>query len=111
MTSADFGVVIWEFCENLRWIPYAPHVTQFIEHKFATVGANANGNGNGSRTRSVNGNAANATFPGIGSGICALNLVEADPLLKDYVIDFNSMEQIQHIAGLCQLQMFTSFIT
>ena len=106
MTSADFGVVIWQFCENLRWIPYAPHVTQFIERKFASVGstaatgftANANGNANGSGYA-----AANATFPSIRSGICALNLVDADPLLKDYVIDFNCMEQIQHIAGLCPL--------
>ena len=40
MASAGNRVVVWEFSENVRWIPYEPNVTRFIEQQLAS-GANA----------------------------------------------------------------------
>ena len=36
MASVGNRVIVWEFNENARWIPYEPNVTQFIEQQLAS---------------------------------------------------------------------------
>ena len=91
MASATNEVVVWEFDENGRWIPYDPTVTRYIEHHYANFVSNK---------RAVNG----TRLPPAGDSamLTKLDLEPIDHMLGDYYVDLDRKEQIQKTPGACQ---------
>ena len=104
MASPTNGVVVWEFWEYGRWIPYDPKVTTDIERHYAKANANGIANANGVGILAVNGNQRPPALQAAGASAVStiLHLKAIDHMLGDYYVDFGTMEQIQKTPGACQ---------
>ena len=104
MASSTNGVVVWEFDENGRWIPYDPQVATDIEHHYAKLFSNQTGSGGG--ILAVNGNQRPPALQAAGASAkpksVLLDLQPSGPILGNYYVDLSTMEQKQKTPGACQ---------